>query len=61
MPKEQKKKKDVFEVNPVKKYAKIKDRFLILTNLDGSPHAAFPLKGCIVEAVSATELSSRKW
>ncbi|KAF2312545.1 hypothetical protein GH714_035023 [Hevea brasiliensis] len=60
IPKEQKKKKDVFEVNPVKKHAKIKDRCLILTDSNGSP-ATFPLKGCIVEAVSATDLSSRKW
>ncbi|KAJ9146815.1 hypothetical protein P3X46_029039 [Hevea brasiliensis] len=60
VPKEQKKKKDLFEVNPVKKYAKIMNRFLVLTDSDGS-HAAFPLKGCIVEAVSATDLSTRKW
>lgn len=57
---EQKKKKDLFEVNPVKKFAKIKDRVLILTDSDGS-HASFSLKGCIVEAVSASDLSTRKW
>ena len=59
-PKEQKRKKDFLEVSPVKKYAKIKGRKLILVESDGS-QIAIELKGCIVEAVSATSLSSRKW
>ncbi|GMY12754.1 hypothetical protein FCV25MIE_07993 [Fagus crenata] len=59
-PKEQKKKKDFLEVSPVKKHAKIKDRKLILFESDGS-QIAVDLKGCIVEAVSATSLPSRKW
>ncbi|EEF36785.1 uncharacterized protein LOC8286476 [Ricinus communis] len=58
--KEPKKKKEVIEVNPVRKYANIKDRILILTDSDGS-HVAIPLKGCIIESVSATDLPSRKW
>lgn len=57
---EQKKKKDFFEVSPVRKHAKIKDKSLILTEIDGS-HTIINLKGCSVEAVSATSLSSRKW
>lgn len=57
---EQKKKKEFFEVSPIKKHAKIKDQSLILTELDGS-RTIINLKGCIVEAVSATSLSSRKW
>lgn len=60
-PKEQKKKKDFSEVFPVKKHAKIKDQKLFLTELDGSQRAAIELKGCIIEAVSASNVSSRKW
>jgi hypothetical protein len=59
-PKDQKKKKDFLEVFPVKKQAKIKDKKLFLTELDGS-HTAIELKGCIIEAVSASNISSRKW
>lgn len=58
--KEQKRKKDVLEVSPIKKHARIKNKKLILTEPDGS-HTAIELKGCIVEAVSATNSSSRKW
>ncbi|KAF3438428.1 hypothetical protein FNV43_RR21190 [Rhamnella rubrinervis] len=57
---EQKKKKEFVEVSPIKKHAKIKDQSLILTESDGF-HTIINLKGCIVEAVSATSLSSRKW
>ncbi|KAJ7975500.1 testis-expressed sequence 2 protein-like [Quillaja saponaria] len=60
-PKEQKKTKDFVEVSPVRKYAKIKDQSLMLTEPDGSSLTHIQLKGCIVEAVSATSLSSRKW
>ncbi|PON96811.1 hypothetical protein TorRG33x02_075150 [Trema orientale] len=59
-PREQKRKKEFFEVSPVKKQAKIKDNSLILTDSDGSK-AIVKLKGCSVEAVSASDLSSRKW
>lgn len=58
--KDQKKKKDLFEVNPVKKYANIKDRLLIVTDSDGSS-VSIPLRFCTIEAVSATDLPSRKW
>lgn len=58
--KEQKRKEDFLEVSPVKKHAKLKDRKLILLESDGS-QVAIDLKGCIVEAVSATNLSSGKW
>lgn len=58
--KEQKKKKEFLEVYPVRKYAKIKHRALILTSTDGS-QTSFPLKGCEIKAVSASSLSSRKW
>ncbi|KAL3724973.1 hypothetical protein ACJRO7_030050 [Eucalyptus globulus] len=57
---EQKKKKDFFEISPVRKHAIIKDHSLILTEADGSPSAVL-LKGCMIEAVSATDLPSRKW
>ncbi|KAJ4713962.1 testis-expressed sequence 2 protein-like [Melia azedarach] len=58
--KEQKRKKDFLEVYPVRKYAKIKDCVLILIESDGS-QTAIPLKGCVIEAVSASSLPSRKW
>lgn len=57
---EQNKKNQLFEVSPVRKQARIKDETLILTAADGS-HTTIKLKGCIIEAVSATSLSSRKW
>ncbi|XP_059647240.1 uncharacterized protein LOC132293685 [Cornus florida] len=59
VPREQKRKKEL-EVTPVRKYAKIKDRSLILTDSDRS-YTEIRLKGCLVEAISATSLSSRKW
>ncbi|KAF5468741.1 hypothetical protein F2P56_012871 [Juglans regia] len=59
-PKEQKRKNDFLEVSPVKKHAKIKDQKLILVESDGS-NTVIELKGCMIEAVSATSVSSRKW
>lgn len=53
-------KKKFFEVTPVQKHAMIKDHWLILTESDGSP-CTIQLKGCMIEAVSATNLPSRKW
>lgn len=55
-----KKKKEILEVFPMRKYARIKDRSLILTESDGS-YTAIPLKGCTIVAVSATDLPSKKW
>ncbi|KAK8495526.1 hypothetical protein V6N12_066086 [Hibiscus sabdariffa] len=59
--KEQKRKRDVIiEVSPVRKHAKIQDQYLTLTSSDSSC-IFIPLKGCIIQAVSATNLPSRKW
>uniref|UniRef100_A0A5B7CBA1 SMP-LTD domain-containing protein n=1 Tax=Davidia involucrata TaxID=16924 RepID=A0A5B7CBA1_DAVIN len=60
VPKEQKRKKELLDVSPVRKYAKIKDQSLILTDSAGS-YTEIQLKGCLIAAVSATSLSSRKW
>lgn len=61
-PRESKKKKEYVEVFPVKKYAKLKDKKLILAESDGSnSKTTILLKGCLIEAVSATHLPSRKW
>lgn len=57
---QQKGKKEILEVTPTQKFAQIKDHHLVLTESDGS-HVEIPLKGCMVEAVSASSLSSRKW
>lgn len=58
--KEQKYKKNIVEVFPAKKIAKIKDHVLILSDQDGS-QATIELLDCTVVAVSASNLSSRKW
>nr|GEZ25303.1 testis-expressed sequence 2 protein-like [Tanacetum cinerariifolium] len=57
---QQKRKIEIVEVSPVRKHANVKDKSLIVTELDGSL-TNISLKGCIVEAVSATNLPSRKW
>ncbi|KAE9589698.1 putative PH domain, MMM1 domain-containing protein [Lupinus albus] len=57
---DQKRKKELLEVSPIKMYGQIKGQSLILRELDGS-HIAIELKGCTVQAVSASSLSSRKW
>ncbi|XVF75006.1 hypothetical protein PTKIN_Ptkin13bG0154600 [Pterospermum kingtungense] len=48
------------EVSPVRKHARIEENNLILKQSDGS-RTTIPLKGCVIEAVSATNLPSRKW
>lgn len=58
--KEKKKKKDLLEVHPVRKTASIKDHKLIISNADGT-QTIVTLKGCSVEAVSGSELPTRKW
>lgn len=58
--KEQKNKKNIVEVCPIKKYAKIKDRALILSDLDGSQRTV-KLSDYTVVAVSASDLCTRKW
>ena len=55
-----KNKKNIIEVCPIKKYAKIKDRSLILSDPDGSQRTV-ELLDCTIVAVSASDLSSRKW
>ncbi|CAL0322329.1 unnamed protein product [Lupinus luteus] len=57
---EHKRKKELLEVSPVRKYGKIKGQTLVLTEPDGS-HRTIQLKGCVVEAVSATNYSTKKW
>ncbi|KAK1404243.1 putative integral membrane protein conserved region (DUF2404) [Heracleum sosnowskyi] len=57
---EQKRKIEVLEVNPVHKYAKLKDQLLLITDSNGSS-TEIRLKGCTIAAVSATNLPSRKW
>ncbi|XP_065046907.1 uncharacterized protein LOC135678252 [Musa acuminata AAA Group] len=52
--------KSIMEVIPVRKYAKIKDHSLILSDPDDS-NITIQLVGCMVVAVSASNLSSRKW
>ncbi|KAK7291253.1 hypothetical protein RIF29_06245 [Crotalaria pallida] len=57
---EQKRKKELLEVSPVRKYGKIKDQTLTLTEPDAL-QATIQLNSCVVEAVSATSLSTKKW
>lgn len=59
-PTEQRKRKEILEVTPVRKHARIRDHYLILKESDGSC-AEISLRGCTVVAVSATALPSRKW
>ncbi|KAM3381346.1 testis-expressed protein 2-like isoform X1 [Capsicum galapagoense] len=58
--KQHKAQKDILEVIPTQKFAKIKNHSLVLIESDGS-HAEIPLKGCTVAAVSGSSLPSRKW
>lgn len=60
LPKEQKKKNNLLEVHPVRKFARIKDHKLHLSDADGNK-TVVTLKGCSVEAVSGSELPTRKW
>ncbi|KAI7728514.1 hypothetical protein M8C21_023496 [Ambrosia artemisiifolia] len=57
---QEKRKIEVVEVTPVRKHASIKDKSLIVKEPDGTL-TKIDLLGCIVEAVSATNLPSRKW
>ncbi|MCD7450081.1 hypothetical protein HAX54_003499 [Datura stramonium] len=58
--KQHKAQKEILEVIPTQKFAKIKNQSLILIESDGS-HTEIPLKGCTVAAVSASSLSTKKW
>ncbi|KVI07466.1 testis-expressed protein 2-like [Cynara cardunculus var. scolymus] len=57
---QQKRKIEILEVSPVRKYASIKDQSLVVTEPDGTL-TKVSLLSCTVEAVSATNLPSRKW
>ena len=59
-PKEMKDKKNIVEVFPAKKMAKIKGPSLCLSGPDGS-QATIKLLNCTVLAVSASSMPSRKW
>ncbi|KAF0934573.1 hypothetical protein E2562_025664 [Oryza meyeriana var. granulata] len=59
-PKEAKDKKNIVEVFPAKKSAKIKGHSLILSGPDGF-HTTIKLLNCTVFAVSASSMPSRKW
>ncbi|XP_062220816.1 uncharacterized protein LOC133920157 [Phragmites australis] len=59
-PKETKDKKNIVEVFPAKKLAKIKGHSLTLSGPDGS-QATIELLNCAVLAVSASSMPSRKW
>ncbi|OEL15416.1 hypothetical protein BAE44_0023567 [Dichanthelium oligosanthes] len=59
-PKEMKDKKNVVEVFPAKKMAKIKGHLLCLSGPDGS-QTTIELLNCTVLAVSASSMPSRKW
>lgn len=58
--KDKRRKKEILEVSPVRKHGKIKRQSLILTDPDGL-RTLIQLKGCKVEAVSSTNLPSKKW
>lgn len=58
--KEQKGKTKMLEVSPSKMYGEIKGQSLTLREPDGLC-TTIGLKGCLVQAVSASTLSSRKW
>lgn len=60
LPKEQKRKKDFLEIHPLRKFARIKDHKLILSDADGT-QTIVSLKGCSIEAVSGSDLPTRKW
>ncbi|GJM87428.1 hypothetical protein PR202_ga03379 [Eleusine coracana subsp. coracana] len=59
-PKETKDKKNIVEVFPAKKMAKIKGHSLTLSSPDGS-QTTILLLNCTVLAISASSMPSRKW
>ncbi|EOA39668.1 hypothetical protein CARUB_v10008308mg [Capsella rubella] len=60
LPKEQKRKRDFLEIHPLRKFARIKDHKLILSDADGT-QTIVSLKACSIEAVSGSDLPTRKW
>lgn len=60
LPQEHKSKRDVLEIHPLRKFARIKDHNLILSEADGTL-TTISLKSCSIEAVSGSDLPTRKW
>ncbi|ESQ35017.1 hypothetical protein EUTSA_v10006829mg [Eutrema salsugineum] len=60
LPKGQKRKRDFLEIHPLRKFARIKNHELILSDADGT-QATVSLKCCSIEAVSGSDLPTRKW
>ncbi|KAL0318723.1 UNVERIFIED_CONTAM: hypothetical protein Sangu_2028500 [Sesamum angustifolium] len=60
VPTEQRRRKEILEVTPVRKYARIRDHYLILLESDGSC-VQILLNGCTIVTVSGTSLASKKW
>ncbi|CAN7041698.1 unnamed protein product [Brassica oleracea var. botrytis] len=60
LPTEQKRKRAFLEIHPTRKFARIKDHKLILSESDGTL-TTVSLKCCSVEAVSGSDLPTRKW
>ncbi|KAH6809341.1 hypothetical protein C2S51_027124 [Perilla frutescens var. frutescens] len=60
VPAEQRRRKEILEVTPVRKNARVRDHHLILMESDVFP-VEISLRGCTIVAVSATDLPSRKW
>ncbi|KAJ0237589.1 hypothetical protein HA466_0249570 [Hirschfeldia incana] len=61
-PKEQKKKRDFLEVHPLRKFARIKDHKLLLSDASAdTTQTIVSLKCCSIEAVSGSHLPTRKW
>ncbi|CAH8391085.1 unnamed protein product [Eruca vesicaria subsp. sativa] len=61
LPKENKRKRDFLDVHPLRKFARIKDHKLILSDGCDSTQVAVSLKCCSIEAVSGSHLPARKW
>ncbi|KAG2242934.1 hypothetical protein Bca52824_095230 [Brassica carinata] len=61
VPKEHKKKRDFLEVHPLRKFARIKDHKLLLSDAGSDSTAIVSLKCCSIEAVSGSHLPTRKW
>jgi len=59
--KEPKRKDELLDVSPIKMYGKIKDQSIFLRECNSLQlHSTIELKGCTVQAVSASILSPKK-
>lgn len=61
--KEHKRKRDFLEVHPLRKFARIKDHKLLLSDAsaDSNTQTTVSLKCCSIDAVSGSHLPTRKW